>query len=134
MHDQIVQRLGDTDLARSGSLRIYTSLDPALQAAAADAVDAGMKHVDDLIRKLHRKNEPITYPQVALIALDPHTGQVLALVGGRNYGASQLNHALAERPTGSIFKPFVYAAALQHVAEWNATRQWRRVQRAHSAE
>jgi penicillin-binding protein 1B len=111
VHDQIVQRLGDTDLARSGSLRIYTSLDPALQAAAADAVDAGMKHVDDLIRKLHRKGEPITYPQVALIALDPHTGQVLALVGGRNYGASQLNHALAERPTGSIFKPFVYAAA-----------------------
>lgn len=111
VHDQIVQRLGDTDMARSGSLRIYTSLDPALQAAAADAVEAGIKHVDDLIRKLHRKNEPITYPQVALVALDPHTGQVLAMVGGRNYGTSQLNHALAERPTGSIFKPFVYAAA-----------------------
>lgn len=111
VHDQIVQRLGDTDTARSGSLRIYTSLDPSLQAAAADAVDAGMKHVDELIRKLHRKDEPITYPQVALVALDPHTGQVLALVGGRNYGVSQLNHALAERPTGSIFKPFVYAAA-----------------------
>lgn len=112
VHDQITQRLGDTDMARSSSLRIYTSLDPSLQAAAADAVDAGMKHVDELIRKLHRKgDEDITYPQVALIALDPHTGQVLALVGGRNYGVSQLNHALAERPTGSIFKPFVYAAA-----------------------
>ncbi|HEY4010682.1 MAG TPA: transglycosylase domain-containing protein, partial [Acidobacteriaceae bacterium] len=111
VHDQIVQRLGDTDIARSGSLRIYTSLDPALQAAAADAVDAGIKRVDDLIRKLHRKGDDITYPQVALVALDPHTGQVLALVGGRNYGTSQLDHALAERPTGSIFKPFVYAAA-----------------------
>jgi penicillin-binding protein 1B len=111
VHDQIVQRLGDTDMARSGSLRIYTSLDPSLQAAAADAVDAGIKRVDELIRKLHKKDEPITYPQVALVALDPHTGQVLALVGGRNYGVSQLNHALAERPTGSIFKPFVYAAA-----------------------
>ena len=111
VHDQIVQRLGDTDTARSGSLRIYTSLDPSLQAAAADAVDAGMKRVDELIRKLHKKDEPITYPQVALVALDPHTGQVLALVGGRNYGVSQLNHALAERPTGSIFKPFVYASA-----------------------
>jgi penicillin-binding protein 1B len=111
VHDQIVQRLGDTDTARSGSLRIYTSLDPSLQAAAADAVDAGIKRVDDLIRKLHKKDDPITYPQVALVALDPHTGQVLALVGGRNYGVSQLNHALAERPTGSIFKPFVYAAA-----------------------
>ena len=53
----------------------------------------------------------ITYPQVALVALNPHTGQILALVGGRNYGVSQLDHALAERPTGSIFKPFVYAAA-----------------------
>ena len=52
-----------------------------------------------------------TYPQVALIALNPHTGQVLALVGGRNYSLSQLNHAVAERPTGSIFKPFVYATA-----------------------
>jgi penicillin-binding protein 1B len=70
-----------------------------------------MKHVDDLIRKLHKKGEPITYPQVALVALDPHTGQVLALVGGRNYGVSQLDHAMAERPTGSIFKPFVYATA-----------------------
>ena len=112
VHDQITQRLGDTDMARSSSLRIYTSLDPALQAAATDAVEAGMKHVDELIRKLHRKGDTdITYPQVALVALDPHTGQVLALVGGRNYGISQLDHALAERPTGSIFKPFVYAAA-----------------------
>lgn len=112
VHDQITQRLGDTDLARSGSLRIYTSLDPQLQAAATDAVDEGIKHVDELIRKYHRKNDQnITYPQVALVALDPHTGQVLALVGGRNYGVSQLDHAMAERPTGSIFKPFVYAAA-----------------------
>ena len=50
-------------------------------------------------------------PQVALIALNPHTGQVLALVGGRNYGISQFDHAVSHRPTGSIFKPFVYAAA-----------------------
>src|SRR5437660_11583907 len=44
--------------------------------------------------------------------MDPHTGQILALVGGRNYGFSQLDHAVAKRPTGSIFKPFVYAAAM----------------------
>jgi penicillin-binding protein 1B len=111
VHEQIVQRLGDSDTARS-ALRIYTSLDPSLQQAASDAVEAGMKNVDELIRKLHRKNDTaITYPQVALVALNPHTGQVLALVGGRNYGTSQLDHAVAERPTGSIFKPFVYAAA-----------------------
>jgi penicillin-binding protein 1B len=51
-------------------------------------------------------------PQVALIAMDPHTGAVMALVGGRNYAFSQLNHAVAKRPTGSILKPFVYAAAM----------------------
>ncbi len=111
VHDQIVQRIGDTDTARA-SLRIYTSLDPELQRAASEAVEAGMRNVDELVRKQHGKSSgPITYPQVSLVALNPHTGQVLALVGGRNYGISQLNHAVAKRPTGSIFKPFVYAAA-----------------------
>jgi len=115
VHDQLVQRIGDQDLARQ-NLRIYTSLDPELQRAAADAVEIGMKNVDEMVRKLHRPRKgqpqgPITYPQVALVAINPHTGQVLALVGGRNYGTSQLNHAVAKRPTGSIFKPFVYAAA-----------------------
>src|SRR5206468_11336814 len=60
-------------------------------------------------------------PQVALIALDPHTGQVLALVGGRNYGLSQLDHAVAKRPTGSIFKPFVYAAAMNTALDGTTT-------------
>jgi len=111
VHDQLTQRIGDQELGHD-SLRIYTSLDPDLQRAAAEAVDVGMKNVDALVRKLHRKNDTnITYPQVALVALNPHTGQVLALVGGRNYGISQLNHTMAERPTGSIFKPIVYAAA-----------------------
>jgi len=48
------------------------------------------------------------------VALDPHTGEILALVGGRDYGSSQLNHAIAKRPTGSIFKPFVYATAVNN--------------------
>ena len=115
VHDQLVQRIGDQDLAHQ-NLRIYTSLDPDLQRAASEAVEVGMKNVDEMVRKLHRprKGQPtgsVTYPQVALIALNPHTGQILALVGGRNYGASQLDHAIAKRPTGSTFKPFVYAAA-----------------------
>jgi penicillin-binding protein 1B len=115
VHDQIAQRISDQDLSHQ-SLRIYTSLDPQLQRAASEAVDAGMRSVDDQVRRLHgtRKGQPagpIYYPQVALVALNPHTGQILALVGGRNYGVSQLNHAIAERPTGSIFKPFVYATA-----------------------
>ncbi len=111
VHDQIVQRIGDYDSGHS-SLRIYTSLDPDLQRAAQDAVQQGMQHVDMLVRAQRGKSDASTVmPQVSLIALNPHTGQVLALVGGRNYAASQLNHATAERPTGSIFKPFAYAAA-----------------------
>jgi penicillin-binding protein 1B len=116
VHEQIVQRLGDSDTAHS-ALRVYTSLDPDLQRAAAEAVEIGMRNVDDQVRKreaaLRKKGStaPISYPQVALVALNPHTGQILALIGGRNYGVSQLDHAVAERPTGSIFKPFVYAAA-----------------------
>ena len=113
VHDEIVQRLGDSDTAHS-ALRVYTSLDPELQRAAFDAVEVGMRRVDEMVRKRHKKNDTdITYPQVALVALNPHTGQVLALVGGRNYGVSQLDHAVSMRPTGSIFKPFVYAAAEQ---------------------
>ncbi len=111
VHDQLAQRVGDQELGHD-ALRIYTSLDPELQRAASEAVGAGMKGVDDLVRKLHKKSTAnFQYPQVALVALNPHTGQILALIGGRNYGISQLNHATAERPTGSIFKPFVYATA-----------------------
>jgi penicillin-binding protein 1B len=104
--------------------RIYTTIDPDLQRAAAQAVESGIKLVDEQVLK-HRtkrvrigkgKYETQVLPgpqaQVALVAMDPHTGEVLALVGGRNYGFSQLDHAVAKRPTGSIFKPFVYAAAM----------------------
>jgi penicillin-binding protein 1B len=116
VREQLAQRLGPDDYNQQG-LRIYTALDPQLQSAATEAVEEGMKHVDELVERLHARrvkagdNTPIMYPQVALVALNPHTGQVLALVGGRNYGISQFNHAVSHRPTGSIFKPFVYAAA-----------------------
>jgi penicillin-binding protein 1B len=116
VREQLAQRLGDSDYNREG-LRIYTSLDPDLQRAASEAVDEEMKNVDEQVEKLHARRvkagdeTPIVYPQVALVALNPHTGEVLALVGGRNYGESQFDHAVSHRPTGSIFKPFVYAAA-----------------------
>jgi penicillin-binding protein 1B len=120
VRDQLIQRLGDADYNQHG-LRIYTSLDPQLQQIAQDAVAAGMKHVDDLVEarrerqvraalKAGTQPPAAESPQVALIALNPHTGQVLALVGGRNYGISQFDHVVSHRPTGSIFKPFVYAA------------------------
>src|SRR5258705_1888212 len=71
-----------------------------------------MKYVDEQLRKKVRKGAAAQTAQVALVAIDPHTGEVKALVGGRNYNSSQLNRALAERQPGSVFKPFVYAAAL----------------------
>jgi penicillin-binding protein 1B len=114
VHDQLLQKLGERDFNREG-LRIYTSLDPDLQREATTAVENTVHVVDERVDKLHARDKKrgiaYVYPQVALVALNPHTGQVLALVGGRNYGNSQLNHAMAKRPTGSIFKPFVYAAA-----------------------
>jgi penicillin-binding protein 1B len=120
VRDQLVQKLGDRDFNREG-LRIYTTLDPDLQRLAAEAVDSQMHAIDALVDRKHARQkklgEPYPYPQVAVVALDPHTGQVLALVGGRSYGESQLNHAVALRPTGSTFKPFVYAAAFQTAVE-----------------
>jgi len=114
VRDQLTQKLGDRDFNREG-LRIYTSLDPDLQRIATVAVNSTIHVVDEQVDKKHARDKKLgqsyPYPQVALVALDPHTGQVLALVGGRNYGDSQFNHAVRERPTGSIFKPFVYAAA-----------------------
>jgi penicillin-binding protein 1B len=93
--------------------RVYTTLDMNLQREAAEAVRIGMKEVDDRLKKRF-KGYGTTIPeaQVALVALDAHSGEVKALVGGRNYGASQLNHVQSRRQPGSSFKPFVYAAAL----------------------
>jgi penicillin-binding protein 1B len=116
VHEQLLDKLGDRGANLNG-LRIYTSLDPDLQRAATVAIEQTIPVVDAKVDRLHAKlkkeGESYPYPQVALVALNPHTGQVLALVGGRSYGTSQLNHAVAKRPVGSIFKPFVYATAFQ---------------------
>lgn len=124
--DTLLTRYSESEI-NENSYRIYSTIDPALQAAAAEAIEIGMKEVDAQITKLRTKTivvgkgkkakkETVVQPgpdaQVALVAMDPRTGEVVALVGGRNYGLSQLNHAMARRPTGSIFKPFVYAAAI----------------------
>jgi penicillin-binding protein 1B len=120
VRDQLVQKLGERDFNSEG-LRIYTSLDPDLQRLATSAVESTVHVVDEKVDKQHaldkKRGIAYVYPQVALIALNPHTGQVLAMVGGRSYGNSQLNHAVAKRPTGSIFKPFVYASAFATAAE-----------------
>ena len=125
IRDQLLSKYGEEELNSDG-YRVYTTLDPPLQQAAAQAVETGLKEVDALVKKQRTKRVkvgknkyetkvlPGPIPQAALVALDPHTGEILALVGGRNYGFSQLNHAIAKRPTGSIFKPFVYAAAVNN--------------------
>ncbi len=126
VRDRLVQHLGDTDFNRQG-LRIYTSLDPDLQREATEAVTEGMKAVDVQVEKLHARrvkagdDSPIVYPQVALVALNPHTGQVLALVGGRNYGASQFDHAVSNRPTGSDLQALCLRRGVQHQPGRNDT-------------
>ncbi len=126
LREQIAGRIPAEEL-ESRNLHVFTTLDPDLQRIAARAVADGMALVDKRItamrtRVIRRHGRivghrvlPGPMPQAALIALDPHTGAVKALVGGTNYAASQLNHVLAIRPTGSIFKPIVYATALSSV-------------------
>ena len=122
VRDTLINKFNEHDL-NDQSYRIYTTLDPELQKAAAQSVEMGIKLVDEQVKKLRTKRVKVgkkyetkvesgPQAQVALVALDPHTGALLALVGGRDYGWSQLNHAVSKRPTGSIFKPFVYAAAM----------------------
>src|SRR5215831_5312549 len=125
VNDELARTLQDRDFQSSG-YRVYTTIDMNLQRAAGEAVRIGIQGVDELLRKQKRfkggypngyyneKHEwvPLQSVQCALIAIDPHTAEVKALVGGRNYGMSQLNHILAKRQPGSIFKPFVYATAM----------------------
>jgi penicillin-binding protein 1B len=112
VNDKLQNMFQDADF-QSNAFRVYTTVDMRLQRAAVEAVRLGMIGVDDQIRKQRRfRGQTPPTPQVALVAINPHTGEVKALVGGRNYGLSQLNHSLAKRQPGSIFKPFVYATAL----------------------
>ena len=112
VNDTLQDKFQEHDF-QTNSYRVYTSLDMNLQRDAAEALRAGMKEVDELIRRRTKKGaKVIPEPQVALVALDPQTGEIKALIGGRDYGVSQLNRTLAKRQPGSVFKPFVYAAAL----------------------
>jgi penicillin-binding protein 1B len=124
--DHLLEKYSEQELL-SSSYRVYTTLDPQLQRAAAAAIDSGMKNVDVLLAKRYERTrranakkgitEPVPQAQVALVALDPRTGEIKALIGGRDYGQSQLNHALAHRQPGSVFKPFVYAAAFSNAVD-----------------
>ena len=131
VRDSLINKFSEHDM-NDQSYRIYTTLDTDLQRAAAQAVEGGIKVVDQEVARLRTKRvrlgkkyethvAPGPQAQVALVALDPHTGAVLALVGGRDYSFSQLDHAVSKRPTGSIFKPFVYAAAMNTAIDGSPT-------------
>ena len=112
---QLLAQFSESDLLSKG-YRVYTTLDLDLQQAASEGARAGLIELDRQVKKERarkKKSPPDSgLPQVAMVALDPTTGDVKALVGGRAYNESQLNHVLARRQPGSSFKPFVYAAAL----------------------
>ena len=92
---------------------VDTTLDLHLQRLAQDAVSGGIAKVDQLLSRRRRAR----VPQAALIAVDPRTGDILAMVGGRSDNQSQFNRAVsASRQPGSIFKPFVYLAAFERAA------------------
>jgi penicillin-binding protein 1B len=122
--DHLLERITEADLVAQ-SYRIYTTLDTDLQRSAAEAIDAGLREIDKQLARRYERwrlqqkktGEPAPLAQVALVALDPHTGEIKALIGGRNYGLSQLNRALARRQPGSAFKPFVYAAAFKNAVD-----------------
>ena len=91
----------------TGGLRVYTTLDPRLQTSAEEAVGARLSELS----RTGRGDEPL---QSALVAIDPATGYVQAMVGGRDYFESPFNRATeAHRQPGSAFKPFIYAMALE---------------------
>lgn len=106
--DLVSQELQDVYKV-SGAVDVYTTLDMHLQKLAQDSVRDGLVRVDEILRKRKRQRA-----QAALVALDPHTGEILALVGGRSYNQSQFNRAInANRQPGSVFKPFVFLAAFE---------------------
>lgn len=93
-------------------LKVFTTLDPELEELARQSI------VDNLVRleKSHsrlRRHDPADKLESTLVSIDPRTGGIVAMVGGRDYGASQYNRAVdAERQPGSAFKPIVYLTAL----------------------
>jgi penicillin-binding protein 1A len=101
---ELIERFG-SEAVYTGGLRVYTTLDRRLQAIADDVMASRLKGTP------RSGGEPL---QGALVALDPQTGFVKAIIGGRDFGESQFNRAVdARRQPGSAFKPFIFAQALE---------------------
>ncbi len=99
------------DLTSLG-LSIYTTLDSQVQSAAENALAKGLARLERMKPEL-RRDDPAQKLQGAVIVMQPSTGYILALVGGRNYSISQFNRIIqARRQPGSAFKPFIYLSSL----------------------
>ncbi len=110
--DYIVQELLKNGISENdiytGGLRIKTTLDVDMQKAAEASFKSGLPAAS-------ADGNGIAQPQAALVAIDPHTGHIKAMIGGRDFGNTQLNRAVkAHRQPGSTIKPFVYTAALDN--------------------
>ena len=123
VRDHLLRRFAGDGAPEQGC-RVYTGLDNGVQAAANEAIDAGLRNIESRLARRHaalrRHVEDIPPVQAALVAMDLRSGEVRALVGGRNYAESQLNRALAKRQPGSVFKPFVYATAFNTAFDGSA--------------
>ncbi len=112
VRDQLGRRYDPKDLVTQ-NLSIYTTLDLHLQELAQQALERGLDRVQEMIRRRTTKTV-----EGSLIALEPSSGKVVALVGGRSYGRSQYNRVMeARRQPGSTFKPFVYLTAFEATFE-----------------
>jgi penicillin-binding protein 1B len=112
VRQEVEQRFGPEIVWSPRGARIFTALDPVLQQFAEAAVARGLDRLEGSVPRLRRR-DPRGRLQAVLIALDPATGQIRSLVGGRDYHTSQFNRAiLARRQPGSAFKPVLYLAAL----------------------
>ncbi len=119
---ELVERFGWPRVSEGG-LKVYTTLDTELQRSAEALVEKSLKDIEGrkgfaypARAKVARmkEGEAPDYLQGALVALDPETGYVRAMVGGRDFTESRFNRAIqAKRQSGSAFKPFVYAAAIE---------------------
>jgi penicillin-binding protein 1B len=112
--DRVLQEMardyGIKDVKGRG-LQIYTAIDLNAQDTAARTVEAGLSALEKGSRRLRRPGQPL---QGAIIHVDVPTGEIRALIGGRNYDLNQFNRALnARRQIGSLVKPFVYATAFE---------------------
>ena len=111
---QLVERFG-WERVYEGGLKVYTTIDPETQKAAESEVARALAEIDKRRQSGRKKSDAVGEPlQAALVAMDPHTGDVRAMVGGRDFSRSSFNRATqARRQPGSAFKPFVYAAAIE---------------------